>query len=129
VERDLCLVEAIRKSLAQFAYSAKAEVIAADAGRSIERLVRQQRRFDLIFADPPYDEGLVIETLKWLDNGSLLAENGIVVLQHSIRESPEELQILALALTDQRRYGDTMLSFLKGTGIKSVPATIRGKSL
>jgi 16S rRNA (guanine966-N2)-methyltransferase len=121
VERDLSLVEAIRKSLAQLAYSAKAEVIAAEAERGLGRLVRQNRRFDLIFADPPYDEGLVIETLKWLDKGNLLAENGILVLQHSIRESSEGLQLLTLAVTDQRRYGDTMLSFLKGTDFKSVP--------
>lgn len=121
VERDLRLVEAIRKSLAQFAYSARAEVIAADAERGLARLVQKKRRFDLIFADPPYDEGLVIETVKWLDRGDLLAENGIVVLQHSIRESVEELQIRTMSAMDQRRYGDTVLSFLKGAELKSVP--------
>jgi 16S rRNA (guanine966-N2)-methyltransferase len=112
VERDLRLVEVIRKSLAQLAYIAKAEVIAASAEKGLGRLVQQKRRFDLIFADPPYDEGLVLETLEWLDKGDLLAQNGIVVLQHSIRESPEGLQLRTLAVTDQRRYGDTMLSFL-----------------
>jgi 16S rRNA (guanine966-N2)-methyltransferase len=121
VERDLRLVEAIRKSLAQLAYNAKADVIAADAERGLGRLVQQKRRFDLIFADPPYDEGLVIETLKWLDRRDLLAENGIVVLQHSIRESTEGLQVRTMAVMDERRYGDTMLSFLKGTDFKSVP--------
>jgi 16S rRNA (guanine966-N2)-methyltransferase len=121
LERDPRLVEAIRKSLAQLAYNTKAEVIAADAERGLGRLVQQKRQFDLIFADPPYDEGLVIETVKWLDRGDLLAENGIVVLQHSIRESMEELQIRTMSAMDQRRYGDTVLSFLKGTDLKSVP--------
>jgi 16S rRNA (guanine966-N2)-methyltransferase len=110
VERDLRLVEAIRKSITQLAFSARAEVIAADAERGIGRLA-QKKRFDLIFADPPYDEGFAIETLKWLERGELLAENGIIVLQHSIRETLEELQIQTLAVTDQRRYGDTVLSF------------------
>lgn len=121
VERDSRLVEAIRKSLGQLAYHARAEVIAADAARGLDRLVRQKRSFDLIFADPPYDEGLAVETLKWLDKGDLLAENGIVILQHSIRETPEGLLIRTMAVTDLRRYGDTVLSFLKGTASKSVP--------
>jgi len=42
----------------------------------------------------------------------LLTENGIVVLQHSSREKLEGSQAQMLGIADQRRYGDTMLSFL-----------------
>jgi 16S rRNA G966 N2-methylase RsmD len=52
-----------------------------------------------------------------------LAENGIIVLQHSAREKPEGLQAQPWVVADQRRYGDTVLSFLKGTDFKSVPKT------
>ena len=113
VELDLCLIEAIRKNLTQLAYSEKADVIAADVKSGIERLIRKKRRFDLIFADPPYDEGLAVETLNWIEKGDLLRENGLAVLQHSIRETPEGLQFRTMAVVDQRRYGDTMLSFLQ----------------
>jgi 16S rRNA G966 N2-methylase RsmD len=51
--------------------------------------------------------------MKWLEGGNLLAKNGIVVLQHSVRETLEGSCSQALAVADQRRYGDTMLSFLK----------------
>jgi 16S rRNA (guanine966-N2)-methyltransferase len=113
VERDLRLVEAIRKNLTQLAYREKADVIAADVERAIGRLVQKKRRFDLIFADPPYDEGLTVDTLNWLEKGDLLIENGLAVLQHSIREAPEGFQFRTMAVVDQRRYGDTMLSFLQ----------------
>ena len=112
MERDPRLVEAIRKSLAQLGFSERAEVIAADAERGLGRLVQRKERFDIIFADPPYDEGLAIETLKWLGKGDVLTENGIVVLQHSVREKLEGSQTQAMVIADQRRYGDTMLSFL-----------------
>jgi 16S rRNA (guanine966-N2)-methyltransferase len=128
VERDLRLVEAIRKSLSEFAYGARAEVIAADAERGVGRLARQKRRFDLIFADPPYDEGLAIETLKWLDKGDLLTESGIAVLQHSIREPAEGLQIRTVEIMDERRYGDTMLSFLTTKSGRSLYEEDRGIS-
>jgi 16S rRNA (guanine966-N2)-methyltransferase len=117
VERDLRLVETIRKNLDQLAYRGKSEVIAAEAAKGVGLLARKQRRFDFIFADPPYDEGLAVETLKWLEKGDLLTGNGVIVLQHSIREMLEEWKIQAMAVTDQRRYGDTILSFLKRTGI------------
>jgi 16S rRNA (guanine966-N2)-methyltransferase len=124
VERDVRLAEAIRKCLSQLGLGERAEVIAADAERGLGRLVQRKERFDIVFADPPYDEGLAIETLKWLERGDVLAESGIVVLQHSIREKLEGLQISAMVVTDQRRYGDTVLSFLKGTDLKSVPDKI-----
>jgi 16S rRNA (guanine966-N2)-methyltransferase len=112
VERDVRLVEAIRKSLTQLGFSQRAEVIAADAERGLGRLVQRKERFDIVFADPPYEEGLATETLKWLEREDVLAESGIIVLQHSIREMPQGLQIRAMLVTDQRRYGDTVLSFL-----------------
>jgi 16S rRNA (guanine966-N2)-methyltransferase len=123
VERDVRLIEAIRKNLAQLGFCMRAEVVAADAFRGLGRLVQRKERFDIIFADPPYDEGLAIETLKWFEKGDLLGEGGVVVLQHSMRETLEGLQIRAMAVTDQRRYGDTMLTFFQGTNFKSVPTT------
>jgi 16S rRNA (guanine966-N2)-methyltransferase len=123
VERDVRLVEAIRKNLAQLGFCKRAEVVAADAVRGLGRLVQRKERFDIIFADPPYDEGLAVETLKWLEREDLLEEGGIVVLQHSMRETLEGLQIQAMAITDQRRYGDTVLTFLKRTDFKSFPTT------
>jgi len=121
VERDGRLVELMRKSLAQLGFSERAEVIAADAERGLGRLAQRKERFDIVFADPPYDEGLIAETVKWLEKGNILAEGGIVVLQHSVREAIEGLPIRAMVVSDQRRYGDTVLSFLKGTDSKSVP--------
>jgi 16S rRNA (guanine966-N2)-methyltransferase len=112
VERDARLVEAIRKNLAQLRFCERAEVIAADVVRGLGRLVQRRERFDIIFADPPYDDGLARETLTWIERGDVLTESGIVVLQHSLRETLEGLQIPAMMVTDQRRYGDTVLSFL-----------------
>jgi 16S rRNA (guanine966-N2)-methyltransferase len=113
VERDILLVKVIRMSLAQLGFSERAEVIAADAERGLGHLVQKEARFDIIFADPPYDEGLARETLQWLGTGDILTENGIVVLQHSAREELEGPRAKVLVMADQRRYGDTMLSFLQ----------------
>jgi len=114
VEKDLRLVRALEESLVQLGFAARAEVIAADAERGLERLVQQGSRFDIIFTDPPYDQGLVLETLAWPGMRKALSENGIIVLQHSAREKPEGMEAQMWEVADQRRYGDTMLSFLRG---------------
>ena len=113
VEEDPCLADAIRSNLRVLGFESRAEVICADAQRGMGGLAKRPERFDVLFADPPYDGGFVPEFLKWLEEGNLLAKSGIVVLQHSVREALEGPCSQALVITDQRRYGDTMLSFLK----------------
>ena len=89
MEKDIRLVRALQESLVQLGFAARAEVIAADAERGLGRLVQRGNRFDIIFTDPPYDQGLVLETLAWPDMRKALTENGIIVIQHSVREKPE----------------------------------------
>jgi 16S rRNA (guanine966-N2)-methyltransferase len=112
VEKNIRLVGAMQTVLSQMEYAERAEVIHADAVKGLGCLVQRGERFDIIFADPPYDQGLVLETLQYLEGGNASAEDGIVVLQHSVREKLVVSQNQAMELTDQRRYGDTMLSFL-----------------
>lgn len=67
--------------------------------------------FDLIFSDPPYDRGLVNPTLKAIAKEKILAPQGMVIVESSPRE------IIAgdvgLTLVDQRKYGQTLISFLR----------------
>jgi 16S rRNA (guanine966-N2)-methyltransferase len=113
IEKEPRLVDAIRENLCVLGFEGRAEVIAADAEQGVKRLAKRTERFDILFADPPYEEGFLPEIMKWLEGVNLLAENGIIVLQHSVREALEGSCVQAMAVTDQRRYGDTMLSFLK----------------
>jgi 16S rRNA (guanine(966)-N(2))-methyltransferase RsmD len=68
--------------------------------------------FDLIFVDPPYDRNLVNPTLRAIAREKILAPRGTVVVEHSPREPIEE--DVGLAIIDRRKYGQTLISFLKG---------------
>lgn len=113
VEKDTRLIEAIRENVLLLGFEGRAEMIAADAEKGMRRLRKRGERFDILFADPPYEEGFLTEIMKCLEGAELLAENGIIILQHSLREPLKQSVTQALAVTDQRRYGDTLLSFLK----------------
>ena len=118
VEKQTGLAEAIRRNLELLGFSEKGVILAADAEKGLGRLAVRQARFGILFADPPYGEGYVAKTLKWLGQADLLAEDGIVVLQHSQREGMDETCPGTLKAVDRRRYGDTVLSFLKSQGGK-----------
>ena len=116
VEKEPRLAEAIRMNLELFGFSGRAEVFVKNAVKGTTRFVETGSRFDIVFADPPYDEGFLTEIPGWLEEGDVLSEDSIVVIQHSVREKIPESES-TLVTTDQRRYGDTMLSFLtKKTG-------------
>ena len=70
--------------------------------------------FDLIFLDPPYDQGLALATLVQIAKLELLSARGIVVVETEKGEAlPEEIG--ALTRTDQRHYGISTITFFERT--------------
>ncbi|MGC9490844.1 MAG: RsmD family RNA methyltransferase [Thermovirgaceae bacterium] len=88
-----------------------------DVRRAVPFLKKRGNRYDLVFADPPYEKGWV----EWLtiaaadDIAEILEVNGLMVIEHSIREKVPEDGARSLALFQTRRYGDTCLSFFVRT--------------
>lgn len=72
----------IEANLSATGLSERAEVIRRDARAAITDLARRGRRFDLIFIDPPYGQGLVDEALGLISANGLLAEGGWAVCEH-----------------------------------------------
>lgn len=71
------------------------------------------RRFDLVFADPPYGFADYAELLETA--AVVLADGGELAVEHSSRvEVPAAAG--ALRLTDARRYGESALSFFRAAG-------------
>jgi 16S rRNA (guanine(966)-N(2))-methyltransferase RsmD len=101
---------AIQENLRSLGFIAKSGVWTAPVLRSLRVLARQRRKFDLIFLDPPYEKDLVRSVMGILAETEILAESGVIVVEHSIRESVEQTYG-NVALRDQRRYGTTLLSF------------------
>lgn len=103
-------VVAIRDNLASLDLSSRSKVWTMPVLPAIRRLSRGGETFELIFLDPPYEKGWVRRVLETVAEGELLAEAGRLVAEHSVREPVQE-SYGPLKLQDQRRYGDTLLSF------------------
>jgi len=88
------------------------ELLRMPVGRAVLRLAAEGRRFALVLADPPYAEQAAAEVARAVGEGGLLADGGILVVEHGRREVPPDT-VGGLQRTDSRRFGDTMVSLYR----------------
>ena len=90
------------------------QLIRLEAGKALKRLGKRGTHFDLIYFDPPYSADIYISCLTLISQHRLLAMSGTTVVEHRhgmiSDQSPWRL-IDALTLYNQKKYGDTVLSF------------------
>lgn len=100
----------IRKNLHGTGLEESAEVMASDTFASIAKLAEAGRKFDLILADPPYNQGLAEKLLGEPALERLLSEESLLVIETSNSEDlPESCGNLSMC--DRRVYGDTAITF------------------
>lgn len=102
----------IRENLRRVGFTDRAQVWAMPARRALNAVARRGQKFDLIFLDPPYDQRLVGRSLELIASIRPLEPSAVVVAEHSVRETVKSSYGF-LSLNDQRRYGDTLLSFFR----------------
>ncbi len=100
----------VRGNLEKCGFTAQATILAMPAIPGLQLLQRRHAQFDLIFLDPPYEKNLVNKSLDLVAHASLLAPTGLVIIEHH----PKEIVTAppGLAIRDQRKYGQTLITFL-----------------
>jgi 16S rRNA (guanine966-N2)-methyltransferase len=99
----------LRANISDLLSGSQARIIVEDFRRALRML--KDRKFGVIFADPPYDRHYVQIVLEEIDDHDLLTHGGMIVIEHSPSEEftvPEALEKIK-----ERKYGDTKLSFIR----------------
>jgi 16S rRNA (guanine966-N2)-methyltransferase len=104
--------KAMRENLRRLNLVARTKVWVTPVTRAARLLANRRETFDLIFLDPPYGQRLVEKTLKIIAQGKLLRDSGTLIAEHSVRDPIDQIYGSLIA-HDQRRYGDTLLTFFK----------------
>ena len=112
---DFETVNIIKDNVNRAHFDDKSEIIRGDVFKVMKKLSNNQRQFDLIFCDPPYNKGLWQRALIGIDNLNLLNSEGLLIIEHGADESLEEvkkssnLQIILtnIELIRQIKYGHT----------------------
>jgi 16S rRNA (guanine(966)-N(2))-methyltransferase RsmD len=123
IEMSLPIVKLIRENLLITELSSQAEVLHMDSFKFLQMYAAHGdkaanapvRLYDMIYVAPPQYQEMAARALGILDNSSLLADGGLVIVQIHPKERPgvAALALNRLAQTDERRYGSTLLMFYK----------------
>jgi 16S rRNA (guanine(966)-N(2))-methyltransferase RsmD len=82
VERNRRACDSIRRNASELRISERVEILAMEVSSGLSKLRHRGDRFDIIFADPPYRSSESEDLLVDLGHGPLLAEGGLLVLEH-----------------------------------------------
>ena len=104
VDKDERSVQMTKANLKNLGITAK--VNKCDACTFLEKAEGQ---FDLIVLDPPYKSGLYEKVLEKIYERDLLAEEGIIVCEHSTEDTFEYANF---EVFDEKKYGNIMLTYL-----------------
>ena len=90
VDRDPACVEALRRTVTALTPlpPVTVEILAHEAVVAVRRLAAAGRRFDLIFADPPYEGPAGRKALQAVSDHVILAPSGVLIFEHAQRTPP-----------------------------------------
>jgi len=109
IDRDAIIV--LRRNIDVCRLEEKTKIVQWDIKKNLNCLKAITPAFNLVFMDPPYDQNLIEPSLTNLLACQCLAKGTYIIIEHALREPIPEDQTL-LQLTDQRRYGKTLVSVL-----------------
>lgn len=101
---------AVRGNLAELALEDRSTVLVGDAVGLAARH-RPAAPWRLVFIDPPYRSDLAVRAALALPPANLAPEV-VIVIEHDRRNAPPD-ELGSLLRTDERRYGDTLVSFYR----------------
>jgi len=107
VDSGKAALAAVRANIATLGVGERATVIAGDAVAIAARPAPAP--WNLVLVDPPYASDLAVRAAGALPPAQL-APGAVIVIEHDRRHAPPDA-IGSLLRTDQRRYGDTHISF------------------
>lgn len=111
VDQARSALSVIRRNLQALHLEDRSRVVGADIRRGLRFLHTENTPVGLVFMDPPYADGMIASTLAALVDSGTLASGARIVIEHGRREAVAP-SLPELILSDQRRYGKTLVSFL-----------------
>lgn len=110
IDKSFFSIKAIKENLDHTNLTERAQVIKNEAIKIIDLFSKDNIKFDYIFIDPPYGQGLIMKALKGISDKKVLKENGIIIVEHE-KELILEENIYDLVKINHRSYGNKSLTF------------------
>jgi 16S rRNA (guanine966-N2)-methyltransferase len=113
VDRSNAALEVVRANASSLGVAEQVTLRRGEALATVRRLAGETA-FDLVFLDPPYADACLPRVLAGLVAARLLAPGALVVAESDRRHPPGPIE--GLAAIDERRYGDTLITWYVPAG-------------
>jgi 16S rRNA (guanine966-N2)-methyltransferase len=108
---DKNALSALEKNITACSLESRTNIIKWNILKNLNIMRSFQLAFNIVFVDPPYHKNMIQPTLSNLSKSRCLENGAFVVIEHSVLEPIAEKQH-RFTISDQRRYGKTLVSFL-----------------
>ncbi len=108
VEKQKTTAKTLRENIKSCGFEKLSETVVDDFNKAVKKLIRENRKFDLIFIDPPYNLYSNLNVPDLVSNvDRLLKEHGTVVVEHDQSFEYSDPKFIL----DTKNYGGTNISF------------------
>ena len=99
----------IKRNIAMCRAEDRSLVMPGDFEKVLARLGEKDEKIDIFFLDPPYREGLYDKCFELIREYDLLAEEGIIIAEHNVKDVLWE-GICGFQLIKERTYGTVAIT-------------------
>ena len=111
-DQDRKAIKCITGNVERTKFTDRSDIYQSDYQNTILRLKNSDRKFDLVFLDPPYGKELEFKALEALKNADLLADDVLVVVEAKKEHDPSGFAALGFDIKKQKIYKTNQHYFL-----------------
>lgn len=113
IDNNSDAIKVINENLKNTGLIDKAKVFCINAVTAIEKLAKNNQKFDIIFMDPPYKKGLYLPVFEKLKIFNILNENAKIILETNKEDDAEDIIKLGFTLYREKKYKSNKHLFFK----------------
>ena len=112
IENNKHVLSILTRNIVASGVESKATVLKWNIVKNLKCIQSIEPVFNLVFMDPPYGKSLIMPTLYHLHDSCCLKTKTRLIIEHSQSETFSDIPA-PFKIFDQRRYGKTLVSFLR----------------
>jgi 16S rRNA (guanine966-N2)-methyltransferase len=112
VELNKKAILLIKENLIKIHLKDFSNIIRSNYQQAIKEFNLHQRKFDIIFLDPPYDRNYILKPLQEIEQNDIAKNNSIIIVQHQINEKlPNDFK--RLICLKKKKYGRSAITIYR----------------
>ncbi|MCL2384116.1 MAG: 16S rRNA (guanine(966)-N(2))-methyltransferase RsmD [Oscillospiraceae bacterium] len=113
-DNSIFAIKVINSNIEKTKFAEDSEVINKDYILALKEIAKQNKKFDIIFLDPPYNTDFAKKALDLIIEMDLLSDDGIIIIETDDKDIEEKVETIEdIKIFNIRKYGRVLLMFIR----------------